>query len=94
MDNDKTALRERLRATIEANKISRLPYDLREERLNTLKRELKRTKDPRKKEKLRTLISVINEKNEAEEEAMYNQTYAEYGGGYENGGGGSGTDNG
>lgn len=86
-------IRRTLKATIEANRISRLSKEAQKEIFETLneKRKLATGID---RDRLDTLIGIITEKREKAEEAYENQTYAEYGGGFARGAGGDGRENG
>lgn len=86
--SQKEALRLRLRAKIEANRISRLKRDDQDNILNTYKEKKRRAKGL-EKEKLKIMIEVIQEKQRQADEAWENMSYAEYGGGFECGGGGA-----
>ena len=86
-------LRDRLKCKLEANKISRLPLDKQDRVLKDLKKTAEKATGYNK-ERLHTIIGIIEEKQESADIARSNRTFAEYGGGAENGGGGSGTDSG
>ena len=90
---DKITLKNRLKYTIEANRISRLSQPSQDEILKDLKERHKKAVG-NNKENLSTLIGIIEERQEMAENARVNRTFAEYGGGAENGGCGSGNDSG
>ena len=90
---DKITLKNRLKYTIEANRISRLSQSSQDEMLKDIKERHKKAVGSNK-ENLSTLIGIIEERREMAENARVNRTFAEYGGGAENGGCGSGNDSG
>ena len=90
---DKNILKNRLKYTIESNRISRLSQSSQDEMLKDLKERHKKAVG-NNKENLSTLIGIIEERQEMAENARVNKTFAEYGGGAENGGCGSGNDSG
>ena len=90
---DKITLKNRLKYTIEANRISRLSQPAQDELLNDLKERHKKAVG-NNKENLSILIGIIEERQEMAENARINRTFAEYGGSVENGGCGSGNDSG
>ena len=81
-----------LRATIEAKRISRLGRDNQEDLLEKVNEQLKSAKGDRRLW-LETLIGIIKDNQEREDEAAANRTFADYGGGYECGGCGSNAGN-
>lgn len=85
--------RVRLRAVIEANRLSRLSRAVQDEKLTVFKQDQKKAHGTRK-EWLDILITIIEEKRAKQEEAEANNLGADYIEGYANGGGGSGTDSG
>jgi hypothetical protein len=85
----RTEIRNRLKHTIEANRISRLSQPAQDEILKDRKQ---KQKDGNRNAS--TLIGIIEERREMSENARVNRTFAEYGGGADNGGGGSGHDSG
>jgi hypothetical protein len=85
--------RVRLRAVIEANRLSRLSRTVQDEKLTTFKQDQKKAHGVHK-EWLDILITIIEEKQAKQEEAEANNLGADYNEGYANGGGGSGTDSG
>lgn len=74
---EKKERRERLKAIIEGNRISRLPQKTQNDTLKKLQKE-KQTAKGFKKNHLDVLVDVISEKQEQADEAIMNQTYAEY----------------
>jgi len=90
---DKNILKNRLKYTIEANRISRLSQSSQDEMLKDLKERHKKAVG-NNKGNLSTIIGIIEERREMAENARVNRTFAEYGGGAENGGCGSGNDSG
>ena len=90
---DKITLKNRLKYTIEANRISRLSQSSQDELLKELKERHKKAVG-NNKENLSILIGIIEERQEMAENARINRTFAEYGGSVENGGCGSGNDSG
>ena len=86
---DKITLKNRLKYTIEANRISRLSQPSQDELLKDLKERHKKAVG-NNKENLSILIGIIEERQEMAENARINRTFAEYGGSVENGGCGSG----
>ena len=90
---DKITLKNRLKYTIEANRISRLSQPSQDELLKDLKVRHKKAVG-NNKENLSILIGIIEERQEMAENARINRTFAEYGGSVENGGCGSGNDSG
>ena len=92
--NKNNAGRQRLKATIEANRISRLSQKAQDDLFKELK-EKKKTATGANLERISILIDVISDKQEQADEARINQTYAEYtdGNGYGSGAG-SGNDSG
>ena len=87
-------LRLKLKATIEAKRISRMGQDTAHEKLEEFKKVLKKMENGPSKEKMEIMISVLHAELEKNEETYAN---AEYGGTIEGGcgfgsGGGSGTD--
>jgi hypothetical protein len=90
---ERKLLKDKLNCKIKANKISRLPIKKQEDVLKDLKKTAEKEKGYNK-EKLNTIINIIEEKQEIADNARINRTFADYGGGFENGGGGSGTDSG
>ena len=91
--NKNSKLRKTLKATIEANRISRLSKKPQKDIFENLSQKRK-VATGIEKDRLDTLIGIITEKQEKAKEAYENQTYAEYGDGFINGGGGDGRDNG
>lgn len=86
-------LRRTLRATIEANRISRLSKEVQKDIFETLN-EKRKIATGTERDRLDTLVGIITEKREQAEEAHDNQTYAEYGGVFAGGAGGDGRENG
>lgn len=89
--SEKDKIRIRLKAKIEANRISRLKREDQDQILKEYK-EKKKKATGIEKERLKVFIEVIKDKQRQNDEAYDNMSYAEYGGGFENGGGGSGCD--
>lgn len=87
---DKEKLRQKLRATIEANRISRLKIDVQDEILQSYKDRRRKAKGA-ERERLDILVDVIEEKQRQADEAAANMTYADYGGVSCDAGGGCGT---
>lgn len=93
MDENKSR-RDRLKAIIEANRISRLSEKVRTDIYNDLIKKKKTAKGAEAR-RISILLDVISEKQEKEEIARMNQTYAEYNDGCGFGfGSGSSCDNG
>jgi putative cell wall-binding protein len=93
MDKNNLNIEKTLKATIEANRISRLPKKAQKKICETLNQK-KKVATGIEKHRLDTLIGIITEKQEKAKEAYENQTYAEYGGGFINSAGGDGRENG
>ena len=93
-EKEKLYQRERIKATIEASRISRMGDKSQKDILNKLK-EQKMKVTGLQYERVTTLIDILTEKQNQKEEARANQTYAQYNDGHGYGtSGGSGTDNG
>jgi|DEB0MinimDraft_12_1074336.scaffolds.fasta_scaffold88724_2 hypothetical protein len=90
---DKEALRVKLKATIEANRIARLKRDDQDDTIDDYKMKKRKAKGLQR-ERLKIMIQVIEDKQKQADEAWENMTYAEYGGGFEGGGCGGNEGNG
>jgi len=69
--------RQRLKATIEANRISRLSQKAQDDLFKELK-ERKKTATGANLERISILIDVLSDKQEQADEARANQSFAEY----------------
>lgn len=94
MTNNDPYLRIKLKAKLEANRISRLGLYVAEKQLKKWEKE-RENASGKHLEQLQIKISTLQEKIEEQEEAKINQTFAEYNDGHGfNFAGGSGCDNG
>lgn len=94
MTTGKNDIKMRFKATLEANRISRLGMDNAYTKLNEFKKQLEKEKNSGRKEWLKIVIQVLEEKMEQKEEVLANTQYGcPVDGGVGFGwGGGSGTD--
>lgn len=91
--DDKSKLKEKLKCTIEANKISRLNRKVQDDILKNYEGKYKKSKGINK-EKLFIMINIIKKKQEIADSAYINQNWVECSNGSIGGGFGSGNDSG